>query len=209
MGIYVFDMDFLAGVLRDDAAAAASRHDFGGDIIPELVGREAVHAFRFTGQDDGREAYWRDVGTPGAYWRAHLELLEDRPALRLDDPAWPLRRMAQRRGHTAASLTAGTGDGERSLIAADCTVSGSVRGSVLFPGASIGAGSLVEESVVLPGAAVGKNCRLSGTIVDSGCEVPDGTIIHAAWRRSPEGILREPVVLTAEDFACDRAHASA
>jgi glucose-1-phosphate adenylyltransferase len=209
MGIYVFDTDFLAHVLRDDAAAADSRHDFGGDIIPGLVGREPVHAFRFTGRGDGHEAYWRDVGTPGAYWRAHLELLEERPALRLDDPGWPLRGAARRPGQAAASLTARPGDPERSLIAAHCDVSGIIRGSVLFPGASIGAGSLVEQSVVLPGAAIGKNCRLSGTIVDSHCEVPDGTIIDASWRRTPEGVLREPIVLTADDFACDRAHASA
>lgn len=209
MGIYVFDTDFLAGVLRDDAAAADSRHDFGGDIIPGLVGREAVHAFRFTGGADGRDAYWRDVGTPGAYWRAHLELLEARPALRLDDPSWPLRSLADRSGHAAARLTARPGDAERSLIAAACDVAGTIHGSVLFPGARIGAGSLVEQSVVLPGAVVGRNCRLSGTIVDSNCRVPDGTIIDASWRRSPEGVLREPIVLTADDFACDQAHASA
>ncbi len=209
MGIYVFDTAFLAGVLRDDADSVVSHHDFGGDIIPGLVGREAVHAFRFSGAAEGQDAYWRDVGTPGAYWRAHLELLEARPALRLDDPAWPLRGFAQRRGQAAASLTARPGDAERSLIAADCALSGAAQGSVLFPGTSIGAGSLVEQSVVLPGAAIGKNCRLSGTIVDSHCEVPDGTIIDAAWRRSPEGILRDPIVLTADDFACDRAHASA
>jgi glucose-1-phosphate adenylyltransferase len=209
MGIYVFESDFLAGVLRDDAAAADSRHDFGGDIIPGLVGREAVHAFRFTGGADGRDAYWRDVGTPGAYWRAHLDLLEARPALRLDDPDWPLRSIAQRSGHAAASLTSRPGDPERSLIAAACVVSGAVQRSVLFPGASVGAGSLVEQSLVLPDAAIGKNCRLSGTIVDSDCEVPDGTIIDASWRRSPEGVLREPIVLTADDFACDRAHVSA
>lgn len=209
MGIYVFDSGFLAGVLREDAGSAASRHDFGGDILPGLVGRDALYAFRFTSGACGRDPYWRDVGTPGAYWRAHLELLEAQPALRLDDPAWPLGGPAHRRGHPAASLTAHAGDAERSLIAADCAVSGTVQGSVLFPGSSVGAGSLVEQSVVLPGAAIGRNCRLSGTIVDSDCEVPDGTIIHASWRRNPAGIPCEPVVLTANDFACDRAHASA
>jgi len=208
MGIYVFDMAVLARVLRADATRIASHHDFGADIIPAMLGQEALYAFRFTGRTGSGDGYWRDVGTPAAYWRAHLELLADRPALRLDDPAWPMTGPPKARRVVPGSVMQG-GRVHRSLIAADCNITGAVERSVLFAGASIGAGSLVEHSIVLPGASVGKRCRLSGAIVDSHCAVPDGTVIDVAWRRDPDGLPSEPVVLTADDFLPGHRHAYA
>src|SRR4051794_27563754 len=38
MGIYVFEMETLVRALEHDAALANSRHDFGRDIIPALIG---------------------------------------------------------------------------------------------------------------------------------------------------------------------------
>jgi glucose-1-phosphate adenylyltransferase len=47
----------------------------------------------------------------------------------------------------------------------------------LFARSAVGAGSAVTGSLVLPDARVGRNCRLQNVIVDSGCEIPDGTVI--------------------------------
>ena len=47
MGIYVFDADFLYDELVEDALAEESGHDFGHDLIPRLIAREAkVYAHR-------------------------------------------------------------------------------------------------------------------------------------------------------------------
>ena len=47
MGIYVFETNFLAGLLRRDAVDKNSSHDFGKDIIPYIVknGTAVAHLF--------------------------------------------------------------------------------------------------------------------------------------------------------------------
>ncbi|HZD52705.1 MAG TPA: sugar phosphate nucleotidyltransferase [Woeseiaceae bacterium] len=209
MGIYVFDADFLSRVLHRDAFSTTSRHDFGGDILPSLLRKARVFGYPFLDRAENGSAYWRDVGTPAAYWRAHLELLDASPSLRLDDPGWPLPAGAGRpRMVRYPARTSAGKDFTRSLVAEGCEVSGTVHRSVLFSGARVAQGAIVESSVVLPEAVVGRNCRLSGVIVDGHCRIPDGTVISAAsWRDGAEHV--EPVVLAAEDFVPERAYSYA
>ena len=71
MGVYVFSLRLLAELLHDDHGDN-STHDFGADILPSIVGRRRVHAYRFGGAS-GRvtaDRYWRDVGTIDAYYDA-------------------------------------------------------------------------------------------------------------------------------------------
>jgi glucose-1-phosphate adenylyltransferase len=67
MGVYVFNAEFLYEQLIRDADEPRSHHDFGHNIIPYVVPRYRVFAHRFAdscvGMDEGRQAYWRDVGT--------------------------------------------------------------------------------------------------------------------------------------------------
>jgi glucose-1-phosphate adenylyltransferase len=209
MGIYVFDAPFLSRVLRRDAFAAASGHDFGGDILPGVLRTSEVYAYPFTTDEASEPGYWRDVGTPGAYWRAHLELLDEVPGLRLDDERWPLPASAARPMLTDryARSAAGTRR-DRSLIAADCSVSGVVHRSVLFSGVTVARESVVERAIVLPGAVIGRNCRISDAIVDSACRVPDGTIIGPLSVSGTPG-TGEPSIITAANFESELSYACA
>ena len=209
MGIYVFDTPFLARVLRRDSALPGSRHDFGGDILPSLLREARLYAYRFAHGAGGTEsAYWRDVGTPTAYWRAHLELLADAPAFCLDDAGWPLPAVTAKPMLTARhSRPSPERSWSRSLIAAGCEVSGVVHQSVLFSDVCVEAGSQIERSVVLPGAVIGRNCRITGAIVDSGCRIPRGTVIGASCGAGAS--REEPVVVTAADFAAEAVPAYA
>lgn len=206
MGIYVFDSAFLVRTLQRNAFSRHSGHDFGKDILPGLLGRARVHAHDFGRCSDG---YWRDVGTPAAYWRAHIELLDDNPRLRLDDSSWPLRCEGEQPSLTLRYARSAGHQEARSLVASDCAVSGVLHRSVLFSGVCTKSGSVVENSVLLPGSTVGRDCRLSGVIVDSDCQVPDDTVIAAPRRAGSAFLAEEPVVVTAEDFALDAIHACA
>jgi glucose-1-phosphate adenylyltransferase len=204
MGIYVFDTDFLSDVLRRDAFSSQSRHDFGGDILPSLIRDARVFAHPFGDCGGNRRAYWRDVGTPAAYWRAHLELLDSTPSLRLDDAHWPLPAARGVPKLTARHARSGhDGSDGRSLVADDCVVGGTVRRSVLFSGVKVSQGALVENAVILPGAVIGRDCRLRGVIVDSECRIPDGTVIDHTWGGRASYETLEPVVVTAEDFSSE------
>src|SRR3990172_7521318 len=92
MGIYVFNAEFLYGLLDRDAGRQESRHDFGGDLLPNLVPRHRVFAYPFRQACVGGASapYWRDVGTLDAYWAANLDLTDPVPGLDLYDPGWPI-----------------------------------------------------------------------------------------------------------------------
>src|SRR5437868_1443279 len=91
MGIYVFGRETLARLLTEDAHQAQSQHDFGRNIVPDMVARgERVYAYPFTG-------YWQDVGTVQSYWESHIDLLGDRPAFDLYDPSWVIHTRSEER----------------------------------------------------------------------------------------------------------------
>ena len=73
MGIYVFNRDFLAQSLAEDACNSLSPHDFGYAIMPEIVRkRDKVFAYEFRG-------YWQDIGTVEAYYEANMQLIQKNP----------------------------------------------------------------------------------------------------------------------------------
>ena len=77
--------------LRHDAELGdESSHDFGRDIIPRMIGDDVpvyAHAFE---NEDGTQAYWRDVGTLDAYYEANMDLCAIEPKLNLYDETWPI-----------------------------------------------------------------------------------------------------------------------
>ena len=93
MGIYVFETTRLLDILREDAANPHSSHDFGKDIVPNLVKNGKAIAHRFTQScvtNNEKAHYWRDVGTVDAYWEANIDLTATVPELNLYDQNWPI-----------------------------------------------------------------------------------------------------------------------
>jgi glucose-1-phosphate adenylyltransferase len=76
MGNYLFRTDLLIRLLERDASRPGS-HDFGRNILPDIVGTQRVMAYDFLQnevpgvQPHEEPGYWRDVGTLEAYCR-HL-----------------------------------------------------------------------------------------------------------------------------------------
>jgi glucose-1-phosphate adenylyltransferase len=183
MGIYIFNARFLYKELERDINDPESTHDFGKDIIPRAVrnGNAAAHPFALSavGTRLHQQPYWRDVGTIDAYWDANIDLTATDPLLNLYDTRWPIwthqaqlppakfvHNQADRRGMAVESLVSG-----------GCIVSGHVERSVLFSSVRVHSHAKVSWSVVLPDVQVGRGARLTRTVVDRGCEIPDGMVI--------------------------------
>ncbi len=94
MGVYAFSAEFLYAELERDHHDPGSSHDFGKDIIPNLVSRGLAVAHSFEEScvktTPEAEAYWRDVGTIDAYWAANIDLVTPVPSLDIYDPLWPI-----------------------------------------------------------------------------------------------------------------------
>lgn len=180
MGIYVFNKGFLFEQLIKDADTPGSSHDFGKDIIPQAIGQYRVNAYRFRDPKSGKQSYWRDVGTVDAFWSANLELIGVTPELNLYDKTWPIWTYQEQLPPAKFIFD---DDGRRgmavdSMVSGGCIISGStVRHSMLFSNVRINSFSLVENSVLLPDVQVGRRCRINNTVIDRGCQIPEGTVI--------------------------------
>jgi glucose-1-phosphate adenylyltransferase len=184
MGIYVFEMGFLADQLRRDAADKSSSRDFGKDIIPYIVKHGKAVAHRFTRScvrsAQESETYWRDVGTVDAYWEANIDLTDVLPALDLYDREWPIWTYSE---VTPPAKFVHDEDGRRgqavaSLVSGGCIVSGaSLRRSLLFTGVRVNSYATMEEAVVLPFVQVGRNASLKRVVIDRGVVIPEGLVV--------------------------------
>ncbi len=74
MGVYIFRARTLVEEVIKDAKKKTGKHDFGADIIPQMVGRKKVFAYNFA-DAHGTPRYWRDIGLLDAYFKAHSDLL--------------------------------------------------------------------------------------------------------------------------------------
>ena len=180
MGIYVFNRRFLETVLQEDAADAASAHDFGHNIIPACISGKEVFAYPFTDVKTRAQNYWRDVGTVDAYYDANIELVAVNPELNLYDDEWPIWTY-QHQFPPAKFIHDNDerrGMAVNSMVCSGSIISGSrVRRSLLFTRVHVHSHSLVEDAVILPHVDVGRDCRIKRVVIDEHCMIPDGTVI--------------------------------
>jgi glucose-1-phosphate adenylyltransferase len=200
MGIYVFRWDFLRGLLIEDAEDPESSHDFGNDLIPKIVrnGKAMAHRFSKSCVRSSNEApaYWRDVGTVDAFWKANLDLTNFTPDLNLWDTDWPIWTYSEsvppakfvhdeedRRGSAVSSLISG-----------GCIISGTnIRRSLLFTGVHTNSYASLNDAVVLPHVTVERSARLTNVVIDRGVVIPEGLVVgedpeeDAKWFRVTEG----------------------
>jgi len=180
MGIYIFNTRLLEKLLIEDAADAASAHDFGKNILPKAIDSRQVFAYPFQDVKTRAQSYWRDVGTLDAYYDANLELVHVRPELNIYDEEWPIwtYQLHQPPAKFILDEDGRRGMAVNSMVSGGCIISGAVvRESLVFSNVHMDEGSRVERSVILPNVSIGKNCTIVGAIVDQGCEIPDGMCI--------------------------------
>ena len=141
-GMYVLEPEVLDRI-DDGRPVSIERETF-----PALIAAGGLFA-----QDDGG-AYWLDTGTPEAYLRAQLDIIDGRY-----------------RGEGTADAVAVD---PCSTIAATATV---VR-SVVGPKAAVDAGAHVSGSVVMAGARVGPNAKVRDSIIGPRAEVGEGASVE-------------------------------
>ena len=184
MGIYVFNLCFLAEQLRRDAADPHSSRDFGKDIIPYIVehGRAVAHHFSDScvrSRSEGT-SYWRDVGTVDAYWAANIDLTDVVPELDLYDRDWPIWTYGEITPPAKFVHDSGGRRGEAisSLVSGGCIVSGAqVHRGLLFTGVHVNSWTHLHNAVVLPYASIGRYARLDKVVIDSGVRIPEGLVV--------------------------------
>jgi glucose-1-phosphate adenylyltransferase len=182
MGNYVFDADALVGAVTRDSSEVDSKHDMGGDIVPSFVRRNQAGVYDFRdnkvpGATERDSGYWRDVGTIGSYYAAHMDLVSPLPVFNLYNFDWPI--FTSYGPQPPTKITPGEdGHGARtmeSLLSPGVVISGGqITRSVISPAAFVGSGAEVTDSVLMNGVRVGAGAVVRNAIIDKNVVIPPG-----------------------------------
>ena len=180
MGIYIFNTETLLKALINDADDPNSKHDFGHNILPNLLGRKKMMAYSFVDENKKQALYWRDVGTLDAYYDANMDLCSVSPIFNLYDKSWPIRTRV--RQYPPAKFVFGepgrSGMAVNSIITAGVIISGGmVTGSILSQDVRVNSYTEIDSSIIFSHVNIGRHCRIRRAIIDRDVHIPEGTII--------------------------------
>ncbi len=185
MGNYVFSTEALRDTVVRDSTSEGSKHDMGGDIVPDFVSRKSAYVYDFKdnpipGATDRDRGYWRDVGTMDSYYEAHMDLVSIHPVFNLYNYDWPI--YTEYGPYPPAKFVHGSSDrvgtAVNSIVSPGVVVSGaSVTNSVLAPDCHLHSFAAVTDSVLLDSVDIGRSCQVHRAIIDKNVHVPAGVNI--------------------------------
>jgi len=180
MGVYIFNTEVLLKGLIADAEDPSSKHDFGHNILPNMLGKKKMMAYSFVDENKQTALYWRDVGTLDSYYEANMDLCSVSPVFNLYDKSWPIRTRV--RQYPPAKFVFGepgrTGMAMNSIITAGVIISGgTVSNSVLSQDVRVNSYSEIDASIIFSHVQIGRHCRIRRAIIDRDVHIPEGTVI--------------------------------
>ncbi len=182
MGVYLFDKDFLLGMLESAEAVVAADQVPVPAAVANLAGNHEVCVYRFGGER-GRvspDRYWNDLRSIDEYYDANMALLERDPPLNLYQHDWEIFTAQGQNppARTVPGLSGTEGIFVNSMLAAGTVVSGGgVNHSILFTRVRVMDGAIVEDAILFSGVSVGERSHLRRCIIDKEVEVPPDTSI--------------------------------
>ncbi|MFH0856019.1 MAG: glucose-1-phosphate adenylyltransferase [Candidatus Omnitrophota bacterium] len=184
MGIYVFRHPVIEEELHEDAKRIGSSHDFGKDIIPQMLKKGLkVVAYNFASENKPEGQYWRDIGTIDAYYEANMDLIQASPTFNMYDGDWPIRTFQEQFSpaktvHSGEEVAGRIGLILDSIVSGGCVVSGGkVQRSILSPDVRVNSFSEVYDSILMEGVNVSRYAKIKRAIIDKDVNIPQGIVI--------------------------------
>jgi mannose-1-phosphate guanylyltransferase/phosphomannomutase len=204
-GIYVLEPEALEFIRKD------AREDFANDVFPRIL-EAGKPLIGFVSGD-----YWLDIGSAGAYLRAHRDVMDGAVRAKTawdkapngvfvaEDAAVDVGAVLEAPCYIGAGCVIGEGAkiGAYSVIGPGCAISGGadIKRSVLWSGARAGARAqvrgaiLCDGSVLLEGATVCEGAVVgSETVVGKNATVSPHVMIWPGKRIADDANMRKNVV---------------
>jgi glucose-1-phosphate adenylyltransferase len=180
MGIYIFSWPVLRELLVADGKNSQSEHDFGKNIIPQMLEQgQKLYAYAFQG-------YWKDVGTLESFWEANMDILAVNPEFNIYDPNWRIYSV----NPTRPPHYLGSGSKvERSIVSEGCMVFGEVQNSVIFPGVYIGRDAKIKDSIIMPHAQIEGNVVIEKAIIGRKSILKEGCRVAGKFTQGKQEIV--------------------
>lgn len=168
MGVYIFNWPILKKYLQKDAQDPKSDHDFGKNVIPQML-KEKVKLFAYAFR-----GYWRDVGTVESYWEASMDILDDPDLLNYWDNQWRIYSapLMQPPHYIAPGVNL-----KNSLVSDGCYVNGEIEHSILFPAVSVEKGAQIKDSIIMYGAQICSGVKIEKAIIGENVVIGKNSVI--------------------------------
>jgi glucose-1-phosphate adenylyltransferase len=170
LGVYVFTTNFLLEKLQEDAERSNSSHSLVYDIVPNLVQKNQLYAYKFTGT-------WEYCASIVEYWKVNMGFLDEKPAIDL----WecPVRTNLEDRnvGDRSPARFDSSAEVINSLISPGCVIKGLVERSVLSPGVIIEKSAIVRDSVIMHDTQIGSHALVENIVCDKDVQIGTHAIV--------------------------------
>ena len=171
MGVYVFTWKVLRKYLKQDDKDENSEHDFGKNIIPNMLkDKKKLQAYRFKG-------YWRDVGTLASLHEANMDIALDKQELNLYDGDTS-NRIYTEDVYSVPQYVGKKGSIKRSIANQGAIILGDVDSSVISTGVTIENGAKVTRCVIMENALVKKGARVHNAIIAPNSVIEENSEIN-------------------------------
>ena len=171
MGVYVFSWKVLRKYLVEDEVNQKSDHDFGKNIIPQMLADKCkLQAYRF-------EGYWRDVGTLGSLHEANMDIALNKLELNLYDED-QTNRIYTEDTYSVPQYVGKQGKITRSIANQGAIILGDVDSCVISTGVTIESRSKLTRCVVMENATIKKGAKVHNAIIAPGVVVNEGEEIN-------------------------------
>jgi mannose-1-phosphate guanylyltransferase len=155
-GIYILEPSVL------DLIPAGINSSFEYNVFPEILAR----GMRFSTYSLAG-TYWRDIGTPDSYLKAHLDFLAERIG------GFLLERSSVSEIATSATID------KTSVIADGCVIKPNVKivNSVIGAGVHFEEKAVIENSVIWPHSRISTFAEIRNAIIGRGCHIGRNTVV--------------------------------
>lgn len=180
MGIYIFNWAVLRKALLEDSKEKETEHDFGKNIIPNLLKeKKKLFAYEFKG-------YWKDIGTLDSYYDATMDLLSDTPHIDIFDRT---QRIYSNNNISPPHFVGASGKVEKSLVCNGCIIDGKVVNSILSTNVIVDKGAEVNDSILLPNVHVKAGAKVSRAIVGENSVISKNAVLGSKSKNSEIALI--------------------
>ena len=170
MGVYVFTWKTLRKYLIKDSKDESSSHDFGKNIIPQMLEKKLkLQAYRYVG-------YWKDVGTISSLHEANMDVIENGEATGIYSSQDGM--IYSEDNYSVPHYIGKRAKITNSIVNQGAIVLGSIDHCVVSGDVLIGSDSKLEKCVIMGGAQIGNNVKINNAIIAPNTIIEDNREIN-------------------------------
>ena len=172
MGIYIFTYKVLRAELKADAKDPNSEHDFGKNIIPNMMKeKKKLIAFTYHG-------YWKDVGTIASLHQANMDLLLSGNSSTNLYTVQGEYKIYSEDTHSAPQYIGPKATVKDSLVNQGAQIYGSIDHCVVSGEVVVEEGAACSNTVLMHGVVVKKNAKVYDALVGPGSLIEEGQVVN-------------------------------